>query len=90
MRKALIFLLLLLYQISKEKKILKKNLQEIITETPEETLERLKNNMDELSKTKITLDNLLTKKQSSAQSIIQDVSNEIGIDNDEEQEKLKN
>ena len=67
MKKTKIFhliLLFLMFQESLEKKTLKKNLQETLTQTPEEALERLNKNMDELSKTKITLDNLLSKKQS--------------------------
>ena len=57
-------MLFLIFQESLEKKTLKKNLQETITQNTQETLERLNDNKDELSKTKITLDNLLSKKQS--------------------------
>ena len=55
-------MLFLIFQESLEKKTLKKNLQETLIQNTQETLERLNDNIDELSKTKITLNNLLSKK----------------------------
>ena len=84
--------LLSLINISKEKKLLSKlkNQKSLNRdETPEQTLEKLNNNLNDLSKAQITLNNLLTKKQLSAQSIVENVSNEVGADVQEEQEKLK-
>ena len=84
--------LLSLINISKSKKLLSKLKTQYSLnsdETPQQRLEKLKNNLDDLSKAHITLNNLLTKKQQSAQSIVEDISNEVGADVNEEQEKLK-
>ena len=45
--------------------------------------------MDDISKAKVTLDNLLNKKDASAQSIVENVSKTVGADVEEEQEKFK-
>ena len=84
--------LLSLINISNGKKILSKlKIQKSLNrdETPEQTLNNLQNNQIDLSKAQINLNNLLSKKQLSDQSIIQYVYNEDGADVNEEQEKIK-
>ena len=79
----LIFFLSTTISLSKNLKT-KKNL-----ETPQQILEKLKENNKQLRKAKITVNNLLNNKKLPAQEIIKHISQEIGTEYEKEKNKMK-